>query len=1049
MSLSSISIKRPVLAIVMSIAIILFGVIGYTFLGVREFPNVDPPVITVSTSYVGANADIVESQITEPLEESINGIDGIRTLTSISRDGRSTISVEFNIDSDIEAAANDVRDRVARAISLLPQDVNPPVVAKADADANPIVFLNIKSNSKDLLTLSEIASNIFKERLQTIPGVSQVQIWGEKRYTMRLWLDPDKMAGYGITPVDVKRALDKENIELPSGSIDGLSTQLSVRTYGRLNTIEEFENLIIKEENEAVIRLKNIGKAELYPENDKSILRRDGVPMVGCVLIPQPGSNHIQIVDEFYKRVDELKKDLPVDISLGIGFDTTKFIRDSINEVVQTIGLAFLLVIFIIYLFLRDIRTTIIPLLAIPVSLIGTFFIMYIFNFSINVLTLLGIVLAIGIVVDDAIVVLENIYKKIEIGMNPIEAGIKGTKEIFFAVISTTVALVSVFLPILFLQGLSGRLFREFGIVLGSAVIISSFVALTLTPMLSSRLIGKRKSNTDSENITNNDKNYAIKHGIIFKLTEPIFVKINSTYANALEAFMNKRWLAFVIIGTALFLFVLIAPNIPSELAPISDRSGMRILATAPEGTSFEKMDIYMKRIAGLVQKEVPEREAVIAITSPGFGASSSTNSGFIRLVLKDPDKRKRSQQQIANDLGMKLQKFSDTRNFVIQDQTISSFQRGSANLPVQYVLKTESLETLKDVLPKFLDEARKDPTFLVVDANLKFNKPEIVVEIDRTKAATMGISSFDIAQTLQLALSGMRYGYFIMNGKQYQVIGQLPLENRRKPLDLRSLYIRSNSGELIQLDNLVTIKNSSTPPQLFRYNRFTSATISASLAPGKTIGDGINVMDRIAEKVLDESVSTALEGPSKDFSESSSTLLYTFILALILVYLVLSAQFESFRDPFTIMLTVPLALGGSIFSLWYFDQTLNIFSQIGQIMLIGLVTKNGILIVEFANQIRATGIEKVEAVKKAAALRFRPILMTSLSTILGTLPIALALGAGSESRVSMGIAIIGGLIFSTVLTLFVIPAMYSYISPNKIDKLKNIFIEENDPVAQ
>lgn len=1037
MSLASISIRRPVLAIVMSIAIIIFGVIGYTFLGVREFPNVDPPVITVSTSYIGANADIVESQITEPLEESINGIDGIKTLTSISRDGRSTITVEFNIDSDIEAAANDVRDRVARAVSQLPPDVNPPVVSKADADASPIVFLNIKSNSRDLLSLSEIASNLFKERLQTIPGVSQVQIWGEKRYTMRLWLDPDKMAGFNITPVDVKKALDKENIELPSGSIDGLATQLSVRTFGRLNTVEEFENLIIKEDNEAVIRLKSIGKAELYPENDKTILRRNGTPMVGCVLIPQPGSNHIQIVDEFYKRVEALKKDIPADISLGIGFDTTKFIRDSINEVVQTIGIAFLLVILIIYLFLRDIRTTIIPLLAIPVSLIGTFFVMYLFNFSINVLTLLGIVLAIGIVVDDAIVVLENIYKKIEVGMNPMEAGEKGTKEIFFAVISTTVALVSVFLPILFLQGLSGRLFREFGIVLGAAVIISSFVALTLTPMLSSRFISRRKVNKENdETVINNN---LIKHGYIFKITEPIIVKLNTVYASLLNSFIKNRWLAFVIILISLGLFILIAPNIPSELAPISDRSGMRILATAPEGTSFEKMDIYMKQLANFVQTEVPENEAVIAITAPGFGAASSTNSGFIRLVLKDPDKRKRSQQQIANDLGLKLQKFTNTRNFVIQDQTISTFQRGSAALPVQYVLKTGSLEKLRQILPEFLDKARKDPTFLVVDANLKFNKPEIIVEIDRTKAATMGISTLDIAQTLQLALSGMRYGYFIMNGKQYQVIGQLPLEKRRKPLDLKSLYIRSQSGELIQMNNLVTLKNSSTPPQLYRYNRYSSATISASLAPGKTISDGITAMDKIADTLLDETVSTALEGPSKDFSESSSTLLYTFFLALILVYLVLSAQFESFRDPFVIMLTVPLALGGSILSLWYFNQTLNIFSQIAQIMLIGLVTKNGILIVEFANQIRATGIDKIEAVKRAAALRFRPILMTSLSTILGTLPIALALGAGSESRVSMGIAIIGGLIFSTILTLFVIPAMYSFISSNKSDKFKDL----------
>ena len=1021
MSLSSLSIRRPVLAIVMSIVIVLFGIIGYTYLGVREYPSIDPPIITVSTSYVGANADIIESQITEPLEEQINGIAGIRSLTSTSRDGRSQITVEFDISSDLETAANDVRDRVSIASHNLPADVDPPTVSKADADAVPIVFLSVKSDKRTLLNLTDIAQNTFKERLQTIPGVSQIAIWGEKKYSMRLWMDPTKLAAYNITPIDVRNALNRENIELPSGSIEGSNTELTVRTLGRLTTVDEFNNLIIKESASNIIRLKDIGNAELYPENDKTILRRDGIPMVGVVLIPQPGANFIQIADEFYKRLDQIKKDLPEDVELGIGFDVTKYIRNSISEVEETIILAFALVILIIFLFLRDWRTTLIPIIAIPVSLIGAFFIMYLAKFSINTLTLLGIVLAIGIVVDDAIVVLENIYKKVEEGMGPVEASTKGASEIFFAIVSTTVTLAAVFLPIMFLKGITGRLFVEFGVVIAGSVLISAFVALTLTPMLSSRILRTKEN-----------------HSWFYYKTEPFFVWLEKSYQDSLNTFMKRRWLVFVIMSVATIMIYVITSNLQTELAPIEDRGEMVVRSTMPEGTSFKMMDRYILNMVHVLQDSIKESEAIISLTGGG-GGSSGANNGFVRLTLKDANKRTRTQTQIADQVTTITKKMNDARSFVIESQSISTQRSG---LPVQYIIQAPNFEKLRKVVPLFLERAQEDPTFANVDVNLKFNKPEIAVEINRTKARELGISAMDIAQTLQLAYSGQRFGFFIMDGKQYSVIGQVLKENRNKPVDLTSLHLRNNRGESIQLDNLVTLKERSSPPQLYRFNRYVSATVSASLAPGKTIGDGITAMDKIAKSVLDETFSTALAGASKDFVESSSSLLFTFMLALVLIYLILAAQFESFRDPLIIMFTVPLAIAGAAFSLWYFNQTLNIFSEIGQIMLIGLVTKNGILIVEFANQKKAQGLNVVDAVKEAARLRLRPILMTSFSTVLGTLPIALALGAGSGSRVSMGIAVIGGLIFSTILTLYVIPGIYSYFS-EKTKSVSNVAVGE------
>lgn len=1008
-SLANTSIDRPVLAIVMSIVITLFGVIGFNFLGVREYPSVDPPVITVSTSYTGASADVIETQITEPLEESINGIEGIKSLTSVSRDGRSTITVEFDLEQDLESAANDVRDRVSRALGRIPPDADPPQVSKADADSSPIIALRIYSSKRNLLELTEIGENIFKETFQTINGVSEVRVWGSKKYSIRLWMDPDRLAAYKITPLEVFNAVNSQNVELPSGRIEGSSMELTVRTVGRLSTPQEFNDLIIRDDENGAIRFSDIGNAELAPENERTALRTNGIPMVINAIVSQPGSNSLEIAEEFYKRLDAMQKNIPDDIETAIAFDNTQYIRDSIEEVQQTIFLAFGLVVIIIFMFLRDWRTTFIPVITVPISLIGTFFIMYVLGFSINVLTLLGIVLAIGLVVDDSIVVLENIYSKIEDGEQPKVAGKKGTEEIFFAVISTTVALTSVFFPIVFLQGLTGRLFREFGITLAGAVIISSFIALTLAPMLSSRLLKKRE-----------------KKQWIYEVTEPFFIWLNRGYNRALDSFMRVRWIAPMTIVVASVLIYFLMNLLPKELAPMEDRASFRIIATGPEGATFEYMDSYVEDIVALVQTEVPESESIVSVTSPGFGASSSVNSAFIIGKLSDADKRQRSQSEIVSQLKPLIANNTQARAFIAEPQTIGNRRGG---LPVQFVIQAQNLDKLKEFLPKFVEKAQQNPKFDFIDVDLKFTKPEIEVTIDREKATNLNVSVRDIAQTLQLALSGSRFGYFIMNGKQYQVIGQVKREDRNEPLDLTSIYVKTRNGELTQLDNLVNIEEQSTPPQLFRYNRFASTTIAASLTPGVSLGEGLEEMDVIAAEVLDETFQTALTGSSREFQESSGNLYFAFALALILIYLVLAAQFESFRDPLIIMFTVPLALVGALASLWYFNETVNIFSQIGMIMLIGLVTKNGILIVEFANQRKSRGMDVYEAIVGAAKARFRPILMTSLSTILGILPIALALGAGSESRVSMGVAVIGGMVLATFLTLFVIPAIYVYLT--------------------
>lgn len=1017
MSLSSVSIKRPVLAIVMSLTILLFGAIGFNFLGVREYPSIDPPIITVRTSYTGANADVIESQITEPLEKAINGIAGIRNISSASSQGTSNITVEFNLSSDLEAAANDVRDKVAQALRQLPQDIDaPPVVTKSDANSDAIVALTIQSDTRNILEVSDYAENVIAERLQTIPGVSTVQIWGQKRYAMRIWMDPAKLAAYSLTPLDITNALSKENVELPSGKIAGNSTELTVKTAGKLYTEDDFNNLIIKTDSDNVIKLSDIGSANLGPENEETNLKESGIPMVGVGLVPQPGANYIEIADEFYKRVDQIKKDIPKDYRLNIALDNTKFIKQSISEVGETLLIAITLVILIIYLFFRDWIIAIRPLIDIPVSLVGAFFIMYLFGFSINILTLLAIVLATGLVVDDGIVVTENIYKKVEAGMSPMQAAYKGSEEIFFAVVSTSITLAAVFMPVIFLKGFVGRLFREFGVVIAGAVLISAFVSLSLTPMLNAKLLRRKQKQTK-----------------FYEKTEPFFVWMNTSYENLLKRFMTQRWWAGVIIIVSFGLIFLIGKNLQSELSPLDDRSLLRMAVTAPEGSSFDFTDNYVDHLGKFVMDSVPEKKVLLTVVAPGFAGTGAVNTAFVRLVLPPASDRKRSQQQIADYLSGNLKRFPEARAFVLQEQTISAGGGVARSaLPVQYVLQAENFDKLRQQLPKFMDEVNKSSVFQGTDVNLKFNKPELDISINREKAQNLGVSVMDIAQTLQLAFSGQRFSYFYKNGKQYQVIGQFDRANRDEPMDLKSIYVRNNSGQLIQIDNLVNVTEESSPPQLYHFNRYEAATVSAGLAPGKTIGDGIDEMNRIATKNLDESFSTALSGASRDYAESSSNILFAFLLALVLIYLVLAAQFESFIDPFVIMLTVPLAIAGALISLWLFDKTLNIFSQIGIIMLVGLVTKNGILIVEFANQQREKGLELMEAVRVASVARFRPILMTSLATMLGALPIALALGAGTSSRVSMGIVVIGGLLFSLVLTLFVIPAMYTFFTKNK-----------------
>ena len=1006
MSLSSTSIERPVLAIVLSLVMVLFGFVGFSFLGVREYPAVDPPVITVQTSYAGANPDVIASQITEPLEQLINGIEGIRDLSSTSSEDRSTIRVEFGVDVDLEAAANDVRDKVSQAIRNLPPDADPPVVQKSDADSEPILFLNVSSAKRSILEVNDFADRVLKERIQTISGVSAVRIFGEQRYAMRLWLDPVRLAAHGLSPLDVERALEADNVDLPSGRIEGATVDLALRTAGRLVTEDDFDRMTLSARDGRRIELRDVGRAELGAENLRTGNKVRGVPAVTLAVIPQPNTNAIAIADEFYRRVDEIRQRLPEGIEVEVGYDFTKFVRRAIQEVEETLITAFLLVAAIIYLFLRDWRSTLIPVLAIPVSIIAAFFVMYLAGYTINVLTLVGIVLSIGLVCDDAIVVLEHVYSKIEKGQTPLEAAREGSAEIYFAIVATTLALAAVFVPVVFMEGLTGRLFREFGVVLVAAVLASAFVALTLSPMMCRFLLRSEQ-----------------KHGTFYRWTEPIFEGMERTYRSTLASFLALRWTTFPILAALAVTIAVLVAWLPKELAPLEDRSNLRVSVRGPEGSSYEFMRFHVDRIAAWVEDELPEVATAFAIVGRG---GRSVSDSVLNLFLSDPEDRERTQDEVFREFAANADRFTELRTFPAQPPTIGDRRGG---LPVQYVLQAATVAELIEVLPKFIDEASKSPVLRFVDADLKIRRPEGSIEIDRRRAAELGVSVHDIARTLQIAYGGGRLGFFVREGRQYSVIGQMERAQRNAPGDLAALHVRSASGAMVSIDNLVKLVETASLAEIYRFNRFTSATVSAGLAPGHAMDDGIRAFDEVAARVLPETMRTSLTGQSRDFAESSSTLLFAFVLALVTIYLVLAGQFESFRDPLIILVTVPMSVAGALLSLALFGQSLNVFSQIGMIMLVGLVAKNGILIVEFANQRKEAGVALRDAVIDASVSRLRPILMTALSTILGILPIALALGASSGSRRSLGIAVVGGMTFSTALTLYVVPALYSYFS--------------------
>lgn len=1016
-AISQMSISRPVLAGVMSVLLILFGIVGYTFLGTREYPVTDSPIVTVTTVYPGASADIIASQVTKPLEEAIAEANGIRAMSSVSREQVSVITVEFNLNADLEAAANDVRDKVSKSRQQLPTDIEPTIVEKS-GPPEFLVFLTVKSATKSLEDITDFVNINIKERLQSIPGVRIVDSYAGRKRAMRLRMDPVKLAAYGLTPSDIQVALQRENVDLPSGRIEGQNTEVTLRTQGRLVTEDDFNNMIVSQKDGAIVRFKDVGTAVMSSQNERTAMieveGKTALYGVGTGVQPQRGANSLAIVDEFKKRFDEIVKTAPKEYIISLGKDFTVPVRNSLSEVEETLIIAFALVTLIIFIFLRDWRSTLIPIVAIPVSIISAFFIMYIGDFSINVLTLLGLVLAIGLVVDDAIVVLENIYSKVEQGMHPLEAARKGSNEIYFAVISTTITLAAVFLPILFLGGITGRLFKEFAIVVAGSVLVSAFVALTLSPMMSAYLLKAGAT-----------------HGWLYRKTEPWFEALNNGYARSLKWFFKWRWLGFALLLLSFGIAYVLLPKLPSELAPLEDRSMIGLAVIAPEGTSYESMNETMKEIANYVADSIPDLNG--SRTYAGIAASVGTlvqpvNGGFQWIFLEDPKDRKSklSQQQVYQKLMGAVGRFRNVLCIPIQIPTIGGF---ATTQPIQYVIQAPDLQQLIKVMPALMGEVYKSSKLSFQDPDFKVNRPEIGISIDRQRAAQLGISTQEIGRTLQLALSGRRYGYFIYNDRQYEVIGQLDREERAAPENLRSLFVKTASNEMVSLDNLVSLKEGISPPAIYRYNQAYSVTISATPPPGVSLGEAIKEMDNITAKVLPKGFSTDLAGQSRDFAESSSSLVFAFIFAIILIYLVLAAQFESLIDPFIILLTVPMAVTGALLSLWLTGQSVNIFSEIGIIMLIGLITKNGILIVEFANHNKKEGLSVREAVVSAAVSRFRPILMTTLAMIFGALPIALSLGNSSGSRTSLGIVVVGGLIFAGILTLYVIPSVYSYFS--------------------
>jgi multidrug efflux pump len=998
MKLSDLSIRRPVLASMVSLALVLFGAIGYTRLAVREFPDVDPPIVSVSTELPGANPQVVESAVTDILEEELSTVEGLRTLTSSSAEGFSNITLEFNLERGVEAAAQDVRDKVARVRGRLPEEVREPVVAKQEADAQPFFWLALSADNYDLLQLSDIGDRLVKSRLQTLPGVGQARIFGERRFSMRVWLSASELSARGLTVQDVQRAIRSRNVEVPAGRIESDRREFTVRSLGELKTPAEFSELVVSSDSGVLVKLKDLGRVELGAEDERSALRFNGTSAVAIGVIRQSKANIIQVADAITRELPRIQESLPPGIKLSVAFDESIFVSRSIREAEETLLIAAGLVVIIIFLFLRNLRATIIPGLAIPTSIVATFAIMYFLGFSINNFTLLALTLAIGIVVDDAIIVLENAYRhQEELGESPAEAATNGTREIGFAVVATTISLVAVFTPLAFLKGSTGRLFNEFGIAVAGSVVISGFVALTLTPMLCARIL-----------------RVPPRHGALYRALENGFNALARGYGRTLRAAVRHR---YAVVGLVLLLTLgaaVVFRTLKREFVPPEDKGWFFSIIIAPEGSSLAYTDGYQRQAEAVLDK-TKDVASYFSVVNIGDGVSR----GMIFTNLVDFHQRTRPIEDIIGEVQGGY--FAIPGVFAFANNP-PAFGFGS---PVQFVLQNSDFDLLVKGNDTLLARARQVKGLLNVDSDLRVNKPELTVNFDRDRAEDLGVPVGDVATTLQVLLGGSRTSTFTRNNKQYDVIVQLDPRARATPSDMTGLYVRGRAGDLIKLEALANVKEGVGPRELNHFNRVRSSTLTASLAPGFTLGEALDSLTRIANDVLPKGSSTALAGESRELEESGSSLYFAFVLALLVVFMVLASQFESLIHPFTVLLAVPLAVTGALFTLKLAGATLNLYSQIGMILLIGLVTKNSILLVEYINQLKERGLSTVDAALESGRIRLRPILMTSVATIMGATPIAFGLGAGSISRRPLGYAIVGGVLFSTLLTLYVVPAVY------------------------
>ena len=1009
MKLSEVSIRRPVLATVMSFVIILFGVISFSRLPVREYPDVDPPIVSVTTFYRGASPSVVETEITDVLEEQFATIEGIKTIESTSREQGSIITVEFELKRDVDEAANDIRDRVSRIRGALPSEADDPIIAKVDTNAQPIFWVALSSDRHNGLELSEAADLILKDRIQQLPGVGNVFIGAERRYAMRVWVDHQRLAGYGLTPFDVERAISQANAEIPGGRVEGDSREFSVRTRAELATPDQLGDIVVAEQNGQVVRLRDVAAAVLGPEDERSIARFNGATAVGLGIVKQKQASTLEVAAEVRDLLPQLQDLLPEGMTLSAAYDSSTFIEQSISQVRETIIIAVLLVLLVVFAFLKSVRATLIPAVAIPISIIGTFAAIYFLGYTINILTLLALVLSIGLVVDDAIVMLENIYRHIEMGKPRLQAAYDGAKEIGFAIIATSLALVAIFIPVAFLTGTVGRLFNEFGISVAVAVIISTFVALSLSPMLCSLIL--RPLHGGKQNWAN-------------RSFDAFFDSLDRVYGKTLGGALKHRALSLLLAFALVVVSGVIFTKLPRELVPTEDRGIAFGVVIAPEGATLDYTDGYMHQLEEILLP-LPERRALFSATGLGFGGPGQVTNGFLFFNLVPPEERDRTAQEIVQSLFPRTFSIPGVLAFLVNPPSLGGRFNSS---PVEYVLQADTYEELGQAVGTMMGKASQLGYLINLDTDLRLNKPELDITIDRERSAQLGVNVTEIGSALESLLGGRVVSNFKRGSKQYDVIVQLRPTDRATPEVVEQIYIRGTSG-LVRLANVVDVTETVAPKELNHYNRIRSATLSANLPPGFPLGQALDDLDKIANEDLAKNVRRELSGQSREFRESSSKLYFMFILAVLFIFLVLAAQFESFIHPLTILLSVPLAIFGALVSLAIFKQSINIYSQIGLIMLVGLVTKNAILIVEYANQRRLQGESIVEAVASASRIRLRPILMTSFATIFGVFPIALGIGAGAESRQPLGIAVVGGMLFSTFLTLYLVPVVYSFLA--------------------